>query len=209
MIVRYGDCVVHIFDIVKCQDTWATNLFNEELERIASEDIKLKKNYIDINLDDYYSFTLLINDSDELVAFSGLQKPGPWHSNIARIGTRYRIVKKFQTTGLLARTYDRSLLSGSKYMMPYQLRVAIDLDLDGVFFSRENTFNRKHLQSIADKCNEYENRTTYEVYPHSVNVCRLLKSGCMNNDDTCWQNAVIAKLKPDFDIGLPQRDVGG
>lgn len=198
---------MRIVDIIKHRDQLTLDLLNDELANIANEDIRLKKNYVDLNLTDYYSFTLLLTDSDELVAFSGLQKPGPWHNRVARIGTRYRIAKKFQTSGLLAKTYDRSLLSGSKYMLPYQLGVALELGLNGVFFSRETTFKRKHLQSVVDKCNDHESRAKYEVYPYMVNVCRFLKSGCINDDDACWQNVVISKFNQDFDLALPQKPI--
>lgn len=198
---------MQIIDIVKTPDSHALYLFNGELELIKkNESFALKRNYENINLDHFHSFTLLISDEGDLVAFSGLQSAGPWHTSVARIGSKYRIAKKYQTVGLLGRTYDRSLLSGSRYMLPYQLSVAIDRNLSGVFFSREGQQNRNHLKAMADKCNQFESRIEYQVYPKMVNVCRLVNGRDRNDSASCWQNAVIGRLTSDFELGLPECD---
>lgn len=198
---------MHVVDIIQDPLPRYLALLEREQKNIVAADVRLSKNYVSMNLDDFYSFTLLLSDDDRLVAFSGLQKPGPWSPNVARISSRFRIANDFQTIGLMGRSYDRSIFSGSKYLIPYQLGVAIDLNLSGVFCSRENLTKRKHLQSMADRFNEFETRTRYEVYPKAVNVCRRLGDGKLNIQNACWQNAIVAKLQDDFELGLPEKDI--
>lgn len=197
---------MRIIDIIEKSEPWAMDLLREEQTNIEEEDVKLKKNYINLDLNSFFSFTLLVTDDHRLVAFAGLQKAGPWDQKVGRICSRFRIAKPFQTFNMLNRTYDRSIFSGSKYIMPYQIGVAIKLGLTGVFFSRENPKRRAYLQSIADRCNEFENRVRYEVHPKVVNVCRRYGDGIVNQETTCWQNAVIARISADFELGLPEKD---
>jgi hypothetical protein len=205
-LATYGK--LKIIDILNDSrsEYWATALFEQELHNIRTDaSIPLAKNYYTIDLNDFYSFTLLTTSDRRLIAFSGLQKSGPWSQQVARISSRFRIAKDFQTHGLMGRGYDRSIFSGSKYLMPYQLGVAISLGLSGVFLSRENIHKRRHLQSMTDRFNEFESRTKYVVYPHAVNTCRLLSNGTVNDESGCWQNAIVAKLNDDFSLGLPEK----
>jgi hypothetical protein len=196
---------MHVIDLLTTKDKWAHDLYDCEIDNIKNDNVRLKKNYINIQLQDYHCFTILVTDDRELVAFSGLQRSGPWNQQVGRISTRFRIAKKFQTTGMLSRTYDRSIFSGSGYLMPYQVTKAIELGLSGVFFSRENTTQRRHLQSIADRCNEFETRIKYEVLASVANICKRI-DGRINNQYSCWQNIVYAKISDPFDLGLPLTD---
>ena len=196
---------MYVHDVVANPSESAMSLLHLEQENIASQDVRLKQNYASIDLSDYHSFTLLLTDDGRLVAFSGLQKNGPWQRNIARISSRFRIAKDFQTDGLMGRGYDRSIFSGSKYLIPYQLGLAIEIGLSGVFLSRENINKRRHLQSMADRFNEFETRARYEVYPNAVNICKRISDCAINNEPACWQNVIYAKLKDDFALLLPEK----
>lgn len=193
----------------------ALQLFHQEIEKIRQSDFRLKKNYLNIDLDKFYSFTVLLA-GQELVAFSGLQKPGPWHSRVARISTRLYIAEKFRYSSDGLKAYKMGEASspeyhpGSAFLTPYQLNVARKLDLDGVFLTRENPKARKTLYLMAKNCSEFDpTHPHYEVLEHVVNVCPQHNSAGkfigINDDSSCWQNAIVVRLKPEFDLGLPER----
>ena len=111
-----------VYDLLAPDSDKGRELFLSELEAIRRDEFRLKQNYLNIDLNDYHSFTILC-EGDDLVAFSGLQAVGPWGPDIARLSTRFYIAKKFRTQG------GRSYFSGSRYLNPVQLDVASRLGL--------------------------------------------------------------------------------
>lgn len=194
-----------IYDIVKDRDSEGYRLFLNEIESIQRREFKLKANYENIDLDRFHSFTVL-TDSGKLVAFSGLQRAGPWSERVARLSSRFYISPDFQTRGMLAYkfapNYRSSYHTGSKHLNPYQIEVARRLGLDGVFISREYPLKRKSLVAIAERCAYYDRSgSTYELLPVLMNVSA---TNSRSNRPAHWQNIIAVKFNENFKIGLPE-----
>jgi hypothetical protein len=147
----------------------------------------------------------VLTDGGKLAAFSGLQRPGPWSPRVARLSTRFYISPDYQTQGMLAykfaETYRSSYHTGSKHMNPYQIRIARELGLTGVFISREYPQKRRHLYAIAERCAHYDTTgSQYEVLPFLSNVRPMERQDRIHH----WQNIIAVKFSPEFEIGLPE-----
>ena len=113
----------------------------EKLARIQQEILDsgdpLAANYQDINWAEFFEFTALMNDEDEIICFSGIQTRNNFPPNTARIGSRAWVSPKVRLKGLVTRDVSKIVGHHSRYIMPRQIQFCKDAGMDYCFISRQ------------------------------------------------------------------------
>lgn len=162
----------------------------QSLLHSADEDFsfKLRNNYKAINLENFLAFTCLINDSEQVVAFSGLQKK-PFPGSCARVLSRLYYGPSIRTKG-----YHSFPSVATKLMLPHQLDIAKKHNLSYVFISLQNDLNRNFfVKSYTKKLNNFFPDLSWNLLDGAYNTCRLI-DGRQNEDPSCWQTLIAASL---------------
>lgn len=166
-------------------------LWKKTLDVINDSNDELKNNYVSLTPDDFVCWPVLI-ENDEIVCFSGLQQNVErWGDRFARVNSRFYISPKYrhQNPGKLT---DYKKFLNTRYLLPLQLQVAVDLGLLGVFMSREGDHKR-----VFEKYVNLANQNTgyyFEILAHRYNVC-----GHQNpTPESCKQWIAICLLRGDL-----------
>jgi hypothetical protein len=193
---------MQLFDLKKNKDERLFNLLKTEIDKFLVTDHLLKNNYKNLidEIDNYLCFNLLIDDG-QVVAFSGLYNNLQFPKNIARALNRLYYAKDYRTNCLFPRSTSHRAYS-SKYMLPYQVSVAREHGLDGIFVSVEN-YNRRNK---FFKLMELSNKNTglnFKNLPHMYYTCPKIDHQ-ENAHISCWQNVSWLDLTGNSNFDLPK-----
>lgn len=142
--------------------------------------------------DDRYSVWSIIEEDDKIVACSAVQK---YHSNVARVLTRFCIDPEYRTIGAIQPKFNNKTFAFQ--MIEEQLEYCKQQGYDHAFFSTEHDrvgVIKRHIriaESLGLKC---------KLLKDKHNTCRLI-DGNVNTDSICWQNICLYPLsEKDFPL---------
>lgn len=149
---------------------------------------ELYANYLNINLAEFVSFPVVIEDG-QIVAFSGAQyRPMRWSPFVARISTRMWIHPDRRETHLTHFTPGARVWYNSELIIPRQLEViARTKTIQAVFITRHR--HPRGFQKFIDLVNLH-NHMHLKVFKHPYYVCGR---GYMNED--CLQYVAAAEVR--------------
>jgi hypothetical protein len=189
-----------LHDIVNDPSPRAKELLDKAKCEITQENFRLKDNYLSINFSNFHAFNILELDG-EFVAFSGLQKRKV-PDGFARLSTRMYISKKYRSQDLRILDGRQSQVEmhlrypGSLSLVPYQIKIAKHLGLNGVFISREypdrvSAFN-EHME-FHNSLQPVDERLT--AVDGIFNICepRTIAKGC-------WQRVCVLFLNSSWTV---------
>jgi len=179
-VLRSDDYDFHI-NKLKSLTTWIKE----------NETHRNKSNYY--NLEDsvhlFDSFEI-IYDNENIVAFSGLFNHGYYPSNCARCCTRTYYHPDYRNTGC-ARTARWS----EDWFIPYEVKVAKELEYEYAFISIELLMRRKSMKNLVDYISKDGDWILHE---EMCNTCRQHNDNGdyigVNRDPGCWQNVCYKQL---------------
>jgi hypothetical protein len=150
------------------------DLFYHTLSVIEKSNDPLKENYVNINLNEFLSFPILIKNS-EIICFSGAQiKHNLWGENIVRISTRFWKHPNYRINSLHKLTNIDTTLN-IKYCIPIQLEKLKKHNIECFFISRES----KKTGKVMSAFNEYtelinkEYNQNLKILPNRYKICGL------------------------------------
>jgi len=164
-------------------------LFYDALVRIARSKDPLKKNYIDLNPKEYFSFPAVIRDA-KIACFSGaIELPDRWGQGIARVSTRMWIDYPYRFTGLVKFRGGGQFMN-TTYCLPLQIQKAKDLGFQCIFISREGRSNigfKEYINLIKTNCD-----VEFKLMPQRFNTCGQIEP----IPESCKQFVAIHPLTP-------------
>lgn len=133
----------------------------------------LFRNYVNINFDDFLSFTAAINN-DDIAAFGAVEvKPQCWGAGVARALTRFWINPKYRTQGLTK--WRNSKIKYSPTVLRPQLEfLKTQAQIQSVIITREGDYPRSFTEIIR-LANTVSDRE-FIIMPGRYNVCECMKS---------------------------------
>lgn len=150
------------------------DLFKQTLGLIEKSNDPLKENYVNINLNEFLSFPVIIQN-DKIICFSGAQvKHNIWGKNIARISTRFWKHPEYRINSLHKLTNIECTLN-IKYCIPIQLEQLKKHNIECFFMSRES----KKTGRVMNAFSEYttlinkEYNQNLKILPNRYKVCGL------------------------------------
>ena len=156
-------------------------------QEIVPGNFKLKNNYLNINFDDYLSFTLLL-EKEEIVAFSGLQR-AHFPEGYGRV-----LNKLYYGEKIKARGYRIFPSLATEYMLPHQVSVGRKKNLNFVFISFQSDLKRKNFLKNYEKClNDSFGKQAWKLLGGFYNTCPILPEG-VNEDPSCWQSILFMDM---------------
>ena len=97
----------------------------------------------------FFLFTCLIDSRSEIVGFSGLQK-SHFPNGYGRVLSKLYYGKSVRANG-----YRRYPSLATKYMLPYQVSIAKEINLKYIFISFQSNLNRmKFIKSYVRHLNQ-------------------------------------------------------
>lgn len=150
-----------------------------------------KDNYLNLleEYKDYDSFELLY-DVDDVVAFSGLYNNERF-SNSTRACTRTYYLHKYRSKGSSRPRWSE------KYFIPYETKIAKDMNYDYIFISIELLMRRRSMIDLV------KNLEGWNLHEDMINTCPS-RYKQRHNDVKCWQNVCYKKLSNTNDeLDLP------
>lgn len=190
---------IKIYDLVNNYSKQSSLLLATALEEINSNKFKLKENYKEISLENFYSF-IIITYQDKFFGFSGLQKraESPF---LARANTRLYTALEFRTNSLGKENARRAdlpiqLQYPSAYIfLPEQLKVARSLNLKAIFISRQFPEKHRSFKAIFQKMNSQMSNENQFIFLEKIyNTCHD------PNAISCWQMVMINYLCSAFSL---------
>lgn len=190
---------IKVYDLVQHHSKESEALFFEAIAEINSNDFKLKENYSEIQLTDFYSF-ILVTYKNKFFGFSGLQKrsESPF---LARANTRLYTASEFRTDSLGTPNARRTdlpiqLQYPSAYIfLPEQLKIARSLKLNAVFISRQFPEKHRSFKAIFNKMNsQLPNEDKFLFLEKIYNTCHSPEA------ISCWQMIMINYLSSAFSL---------
>lgn len=173
--------------IIDLKTNFEETLWNDALQCIQAGNDSLKKNYENINFEEFLSFTCVV-DEHQIIAFSGLQYDvTKWGTGIARCSSRMWVHPEHRITSLSKFTNGPKFLN-SYYCVPLQLEIAKKHNLDVVFVSRE------HNPAAFNEYLELLYRNTQHKF--AANNSRYWICGSVR-DPSCLQYVGVCYLTPD------------
>lgn len=146
------------------------------------------RNYINLadTIKNFISYEILITDSGDIVAASGLQL---YPDNLGRVASRTYTMSSYRKLS------GSSLPFSEDIFVPYELNIAKQHNLQAVFFTIELLRRRNAVKRF---CKNLQ-RKGLNFYPHPdmVNTCRkYIANGqeCVNYEQPCWQNAGVYEI---------------
>lgn len=173
-------------------DLWA-----DAVDYISGGNDPLKDNYLNINLDDFISFTCVV-DSGKIICFSGLQyDESKWGPGIARCSSRMWVHPDHRFIGGTRFTGGPRFLN-SYYCIPQQIRIAREKNINVLFVSRED--NRTAFNEYLSLL-EINTGQKFSLLDGRYWVCgHVMVPGCLQhvgvgylNDSglTLWHNQMV------------------
>jgi hypothetical protein len=148
-------------------------------------------NYFDLHkkVDQFDSFELLYDD-ERIVGFSGLYNNGYYPKGYARSSTRTYYHPDYRNTGS-----SRTKRWSEDYFIPYEVKIAKELNYNFVFISIELLMRRRSVIDLI----EYLNKTGHWILHDSMcNTCRQHndqgKFIGINYQPGCWQNVFYTNI---------------
>lgn len=189
-----------VYEIHDNPPTFVLDALNQEFEFLKEYNGHHRAgNYRNINVDDYLSFTVLMNDK-EFVSFSGAHTAPHYPTGSVRIGSRYWIALKYRQPGLF-KINSSKLYPSSEYLFPAQNTRIRDLGYDYSFWTREHPDRQWAFDQIVDIINRHANEQfEYHGLSDVYNLCRPIPStGAVNMDEPCWQLVCVTPLNTTID----------
>jgi hypothetical protein len=172
------------------------SLWENTVSYISGGNDPLKNNYLNINLNDFISFTCVVQD-DKIICFSGLQyDTTKWGAGIARCSSRMWIHPHYRFTGGTRFTGGPRFLN-SYYCIPQQIRVARERNIGVLFVSRED--NRSAFGEYLSLL-EINTGQKFSLFDEKYWVCGPVR------DHSCLQHVGVGYLN-DSGPGLWQNQM--
>lgn len=133
----------------------------------------LFRNYVNINLDDFLSFIVVVYDED-VAAFGAVEsKPQCWGADVARALTRFWINPKYRTQGL-TKWRDSKIKYSPTILKPQLEYLRTQPQIKSVIITREGNYPRSFAEIIrlANTVSERE----FVIMPGKYNVCEPMQS---------------------------------
>lgn len=186
---------IEVYDLIE-NTNYGNQYFQQAKQEIIQSQFKLKDNYLNIDLNEFFSF-IVVAFEKKFVGFSGLQKRQE-SSQIARANTRLYISEHFRAEGLAKPSAHRldlpiELQYPSAFIfLPQQLKVARQNKISSVFISRQYPNKKKSFQLVFDKMNSFlapEDKFQFldKIYntchsPENISCWQMIMLNCLNND---------------------------
>lgn len=195
--------MITIYDLKK--DSTGLLFFKEGLEELTASKDQHKREWININLDNYDCFTIAtIKDQtrETFVAWSGMYSK-IYPDGYCRIGQRYYKSKNFRLNILTSKEDQiESLHTGIKYMLPYQIEIAKKLDKKVIIVTMN--YNRKrYFKRFVNRLNssltglDYNDFVIQEDLYHTCRTYKNDKYIGLNKSPMCWQYIATLNLTGD------------
>jgi len=200
-----------LIDLKATQDQRAFDKLVKLEQEISKDTHRNAGNYrnIDKKVDEFISFEVLIHDdTEELVAISGLYNNGWYPSDHARVSTRTYYVPKFRNSPLTSfRGNGAQNAWAEEYFIPYEVVKCRETGITVPFISIEYLSRRKAITALCDRLNHLHGHR-WQINDAMYNTCR------QHNDDgkyiginpaaTCWQNCCYYLLDNNATFSLPE-----
>jgi len=148
----------------------------------------LYQNYINLNLDNFLTFTAVFYQ-DDIVSFGGVEaKQDRWGNGIARALTRFWISPKHRTQGLTKWRNDSLKLSPVVLKAQLEFLKTVE-DITTVIITREGKYLKSfgEIIRLANTVSEKE----FQIMPGRYNVCE-----CMDNPpESCRQFVAVNNIE--------------
>ena len=152
-------------------------------------------NYVNFEkrLYDYDAFHIIVDETNDIIAMSGLYNGGIYPSNIVRALDRTYYFNWNKGNSV----YQKHNRYNTTYFWPEQCKIAKEKGYSHVFFSVQDLRRRNAGSLVAGRTNPKA-----VLFPGMYNTCRKYgKDNTVNMDMLCWQNVYVHQFKPDaFDL---------
>ncbi len=165
---------------------------------------KLKNNYSDLDqkLNNYDCFNVVVSQ-EKIIAFSAMHT-APFPTTLARVLSRLYYVPEVRAKTMRGRELPSIAV---KYMLPYQMKLAQDLQKEIIFLSFQGLNRRPFCQTLAQTLSEYF-KQDWQLEPLMHNTVRRLPDGQLNMEKAAWHNIVSLRLnKSQADFLLPSMTI--
>jgi hypothetical protein len=147
----------------------------------------LYQNYISIDLDQFLSFTILI-EQGEIISFGGVEKKlDRWGESIARVLTRFWISPNYRTK-TLTKWQSNSIKFSPTILKPQLEFLVKNTNIEAAMITREGNYVRSFNEIIRLANTVSENK--FIIQEGRFNVCKPT-----NTDLPCSQLIALSSLK--------------